>query len=255
MSEISHSPYTRPSDGVNGYTINLPVPDYIGIGTASVVVIANSVSGNGIYLKSFDAKYATNLRESDKDRAGEELEGIALRYLSDKRFDVALSTWADKVLNITETLWMQFVQNNFRETELYVDGEFFCVVAPCFSLGFDCNKKSKENATMSDIEYYLVTDGNEINGGKSLYELANQCTNKEYLNKNRVLEQEALQNFYNINIYPIRNTSVEDMTNVQKELNVLYSDWHEKIYGYRPVSKSVDMCFKSITANGKQKGC
>ena len=248
MSEVSHVPYVSSVDGAVGYQITLPAPEYIGTGNAIVIAVGNATRGNRIYAETLSTSIRNDLCLEDRSRASEELEEAALRYLVENRFDEAFSTWADKVLATSENLWSQFENNNFGETELHIGGEFFCVVAPCYEVG-------KTDVRKADIEYYLIVNdnNNEISGGKSIYALANQYVNKELLHKSRISEQEELQRFYDENIYSIRNIPISTMTTEQKKLNEMYSEWHKDLYGHRPHSKSLDVCFQNHNNNNSGK--
>lgn len=238
MSCVSHVPYISSVDGAEGYRLTMPVPKYVGNGDANVVVVGSPAHGNRICVEAFGEEINEDLCLEAKTRASEELEEIALRYLSENRFDEAFSAWADNVLATSEELWSQFQKNEFRETELYVGDDFFCVVAPCYEVG-------KKAINKADVEYYLVVGDSEISGGKSIYDLANQYVNKDLLHESRINEQNELQRFYDENIYPIRNTPPAKLTAEQKRLNTLYVNWHNDLYGYPPHSKSQDVCFQN----------
>lgn len=240
MNNMSHTAYTNPLNGDRGFRISIPLPKYLADGSATVVVISNGIKGNKLYADICDCSSTVEVI----NRACEELEGEALKYLSENRFCEPLSEWADDVIETAEVLWQQFKMNHFRETELRTkDDEFFCVVAPCTLKAVGCEMAK------ADIEYYLVVENNGINGGKSIYNLANQCVNRNLLQQKLIMEQTELQVFYDENIYPIRNTVISELTEAQRALTSYYSDWHKDVYGYRPLSKSQDICFQHHNAS------
>lgn len=187
-----------------------------------------------LWVQAID-KSKTRLEFTDK--IIEEAEGEALTILSEnKEIPKSDAEWCRNVLETADKIKTALEQNNFEETTF--DAEKTSInISPM---------KCGDGNELEDIEFYLVDD-DLIGGEGSIYSLALALTNYDLLVAEKRRDTEKLQEFYEENIYPLRDVPYNKLTDNQKEDRDYFSDFHKDIYGYRPHNDSENECYKAIS--------
>ena len=140
-----------------------------------------------------------------------------------------LKDWCNTVLAKANELEKAIIGNPNRSIKTSVDGkntnELYIEIAK-----YDYEKTPQ---SLEDIEYYLIYD-NIIGGSHSIYEIAEKIVNYRIYEKSYDLAIDDLQEFYDDNIYPLRNKPHEEWSETDKENYGLFSDRYKDCYGRRP---------------------
>lgn len=164
---------------------------------------------------------------ADQNKAVKEL----LTILSES--DVECSEWAREVLSHYGKLDACYnLANGSGFDYTFKDNEKYKTIhiEPC---GYD----------PKNCEFFDVTD-DVIESDSSLWKIAEQIVNSDGIQKSFEVQRNNLQDYFEKNILPYRNTPYEMLTQEQKENFDQYSDMHKDMFGIRP-RLDRDMCYQA----------
>lgn len=164
---------------------------------------------------------------------------IGLKKLSESNIACPeLRDWAKQVCEMSKEVAEKAIASDGRNIFSFVvdtnHGKEEITLNPCTD-GWDKPK------SLSDIEYYLVSD-EVIESGSNLYEIIGRALCYDALEKRLDNSKDELQKFYEETIRPIEDKMEKarqenrpaNLTEEEEEARGTFSDWHKDIYGHRP---------------------
>jgi hypothetical protein len=236
---------------ITGYEVKVPAPKHES--ETITVTVVESASDN------FAVPYLyTEITEGQRKRFTpsslpivDKMQYEALKALAVA--DVSVSDWAKKTAALTEGLW-----ETIKTCKIGEDAEFLLpngnsiTITPCSDTAYKKPIPDIEHMDESEIDFYLTND-NIVNDCTFITEMAVNIVNYEKGERQLVDERKNLQDFYEKNIYPHKDTPYSELTEKQQGDFDFYSDWHKELYGFRPHDDKCDMGYQIYLKKESEK--
>lgn len=170
--------------------------------------------------------------------------GEALQIIAESpEIEPEIQDWAKQSLDVAKEMIEKLEQaesdNGFSKT-IEVESAIGTVSLTAYKM----QGLQRDIQSIMDIDGY-TTDSDAISGGgQNIYSYASDIVNAAALQRENELGKIHLQQFYDEEIFPLRDVPHSELTEEQRDNMAMFSDMHKDYYYHRPHSDEQNVCYQ-----------